>query len=77
MLLFCPLVMMASQSSLPFACSAVPSVNCSHIFDSVCLASDSELTSDFCLQMLYFLIVGLKSQFTQHLVYVVAPDRLD
>ena len=47
---FCPLVMMTSQSSLPFACSTVPSVSCSHICCSVYLASDFELIGDVCLQ---------------------------
>ena len=50
MLLFCPLVMMTSQSSLTFTCYAVPSVSCNRIRGSIRLASDSELTDDVCLQ---------------------------
>ena len=47
MLLFCRLLMMVSQSSLPFACSMILSLSSSHICGRVRLASDSELTSDF------------------------------
>ena len=50
MLLFYHLVMMASQSSLPFVSLAVPSVSYSHICGSVRLAFDFELTSNICLQ---------------------------
>ena len=47
--LLSPVVMMAFQSSLPFACSTIPSVSYSHIRGSIRLASDSDLTDDICL----------------------------
>ena len=44
------LVMMASKSSLPFACLVISSIGYSHIHGSVHLSSDSDLTNDVYLK---------------------------
>ena len=49
-LLLCPLVMMNSQSLLPFACLVVPSISCSHICGNIRLVFDIELIGDVCFQ---------------------------
>ena len=72
--LLCSLVMMVSQSSLLFACSTVSSYGLQlHLWQRP--SSLWQWIDWWCfLVMLYFLIVDLRSQFTQHLIYDAAPD---
>ena len=45
--------LLTAKSSLSFACSMVSSVSCSHIYGSVHLASDIELTGKFACNVVF------------------------